>query len=104
MIFELRSVKRCLVTLAEVWSLNGMMTRMMGVVVSVHRTCSTFSTVLGILGICICMLITLYYFSVIGESVHAVLTALNITAENVPQQNKIDKQKDIHLKVESDIR
>ena len=40
----------------------------------------------------------------IGESVHAVLTALNITAENVPQQNKIDKQKDIHLKVESDIR
>ena len=37
LIFELRSVKRCLATLAEVWSLNGMMTRMVGVVVSVHR-------------------------------------------------------------------
>ena len=44
LIFELRSVRRLFTTLAETWSLNGMITRMGGVVVSVDGMCCWSAT------------------------------------------------------------
>ena len=44
LIFVLFSVRRFFTTLAEVWSLNRMITQMVGVVVSVDRMCCWFDT------------------------------------------------------------
>ena len=44
LIFELRSVRRLFTALAETWSLNGMITRMGGVVVSVDGMCCWSAT------------------------------------------------------------
>ena len=44
LIFELRSVRRLFTTLAETLSLNGMITRMGGVVVSVDGMCCWSAT------------------------------------------------------------